>query len=61
MKLFSTLLALILPLANVTALELGEPVPGFELAGSDGQQHRLSDYRGQVVVMAWFPKAFTGG
>ncbi len=61
MKLFSTLLALILPLANVTALELGEPVPDFELAGSDGQQHRLSDYRGQVVVMAWFPKAFTGG
>ena len=61
MKLFSTLLALILPLANVTGLELGEPVPDFELAGSDGQQHRLSDYRGQVVVMAWFPKAFTGG
>lgn len=39
----------------------GDPAPPFELPGSDGQTHRLSDYAGQTVVLAWFPKAFTGG
>ena len=29
--------------------------------GSDGTIHELSDYRGTAVVLAWFPKAFTGG
>ena len=61
MKLLKVLLALLLPLANASALEVGELVPDFQLMGSDGQLHRLSDYRGQVVVLAWFPKAFTGG
>ena len=23
--------------------------------------HDLADYRGKAVVIAWFPKAFTGG
>jgi len=40
----------------------GDQAPDFELPGSDGSTHRLSDFRGkQVVVLAWFPKAFTGG
>jgi hypothetical protein len=42
-------------------LELGDAAPGFALQGSDGRLHALSDYRGQAVVLAWFPKAFTGG
>ena len=34
----------------------------FELSGSDGNTYRLADYLGkQAVVIAWFPKAFTGG
>jgi thioredoxin-dependent peroxiredoxin len=41
---------------------VGDAAPEFSLPGSDGQTHRLSDYRGrQAVVLAWFPKAFTGG
>jgi peroxiredoxin Q/BCP len=29
---------------------------------SDGKTYRLADYAGkQAVVLAWFPKAFTGG
>ena len=28
--------------------------------GSDGKFHALKDYRGRTVVLAWFPKAFTG-
>ncbi len=39
----------------------GDAAPLFELSGSDGNTHRLSDYRGRTVVLAWFPKAFTGG
>ncbi len=42
-------------------LKPGDPAPGFALAGSDGQIHRLADLRGKTVVLAWFPKAFTGG
>ena len=45
-----------------TELKPGDAAPDFSLAGSDGKTHSLSDYRGkQAVVMAWFPKAFTGG
>ncbi len=41
---------------------VGDPAPDFDLAGSDGLSHSLADYRGkQAVVIAFFPKAFTGG
>ena len=39
----------------------GDPAPAFELPGSDGKTHSLADYEGKTVVLAWFPKAFTGG
>jgi peroxiredoxin Q/BCP len=40
----------------------GDEAPDFELAASDGRTYRLSSFRGHsAVVMAWFPKAFTGG
>lgn len=42
-------------------LKVGDRAPAFALAGSDGKTHRLSDYKGRAVVLAWFPKAFTGG
>jgi thioredoxin-dependent peroxiredoxin len=42
-------------------LNVGDPAPDFSLPGSDGKVHKLSDYRGKAVVLAWFPKAFTGG
>lgn len=48
-------------MAHATSLELGDPAPPFALMGSDGEVHRLADYRGRMVVLAWFPKAFTGG
>lgn len=48
--------------AGAADLAPGDPAPEFALAGSDGKTHRLSDYTGkQVVVLAWFPQAFTGG
>ena len=42
-------------------VNVGDVAPAFSLAGSDGKTHKLSDYKGKAVVLAWFPKAFTGG
>jgi thioredoxin-dependent peroxiredoxin len=42
-------------------LKEGDAAPNFTLPGSDGKTHKLSDYKGKAVVLAWFPKAFTGG
>ena len=47
--------------AQAADLAVGDVAPDFTLAGSDGKQHHLADYRGTTVVLAWFPKAFTGG
>ena len=45
-----------------SGLDVGDLAPDFALTGSDGKTHRLSDFKGkQAVVIAWFPKAFTGG
>jgi hypothetical protein len=44
------------------ALKPGDAAPPFTLTGSDQHTHRLSDYAGRdALVIAWFPKAFTGG
>ncbi len=42
-------------------LKVGDTAPDFELQGSDGKTYKLSDLKGKAVVLAWFPKAFTGG
>lgn len=43
-------------------LAAGDVAPAFSLPGSDGKTHALADHAGKrVVVVAWFPKAFTGG
>jgi len=44
------------------SLEIGDPAPDFKLEGSDGKTHQLAEYLGdKPVVIAFFPKAFTGG
>ena len=47
--------------APAVELKEGDVAPSFSLIGSDGKTHKLSDYKGRAVVLAWFPKAFTGG
>lgn len=42
-------------------LKVGDQAPAFSLPGSDSKMHSLSEYKGRAVVLAWFPKAFTGG
>ena len=55
-------LALSCAAARAAELKAGDPAPEISLAVSDGKTHKLSDYKGkQAVVLAWFPKAFTGG
>ncbi len=47
---------------NAAELKPGDPAPPFSLQGSDGKTHSLSDFQGKkMVVLAWFPKAFTSG
>jgi peroxiredoxin Q/BCP len=66
MRVLSTLVLLTLvgTAAAVQAAELnvGDKAPDFKLAASDGKTYHLADYKGkEAVVVAWFPKAFTGG
>jgi len=39
----------------------GAKAPAFSLESSTGKKVALSDYQGQTLVLAFFPKAFTGG
>jgi len=43
-------------------LKVGDKAPNFTLKGSDGKSYSLADFKGKkAVVIAWYPKAFTGG
>ena len=56
------LTTLALSLVAEKPLGRGDISPDFSLVGSDGRTHSLADHLGkEVVVLAWFPKAFTGG
>jgi peroxiredoxin Q/BCP len=55
------LIALRYARAEDVSLKAGDPAPQFSLPGSDGRTHTLADLKGRAVVIAWFPKAFTGG
>jgi thioredoxin-dependent peroxiredoxin len=48
--------------AAAAELKVGDPAPPFEMKGSDGKTYTLDQFKGKSpVVIAWFPKAFTGG
>ena len=47
--------------APAVELKVGDKAPDFTLPGTDGKTHKLSDYKGKTVVLAWYPAAFTGG
>ena len=42
-------------------LNIGEMAPDFELPDQNGEMHRLSDYRGQRVILYFYPKDNTSG
>jgi len=69
MKLFAAaaaFAALVLGQNNgKTQLKVGDMAPDFTLKGAsatENKEYKLSDYRGnKMVVLAFFPAAFTGG
>ena len=42
-------------------LEIGSKAPVFSLPDQNGVVHNLSDYRGQKVILYFYPKDMTGG
>lgn len=43
-------------------LKVGDKAPDFELKGSDGKTYKLSEFKDKsAVIVAWYPKALTGG
>jgi AhpC/TSA family protein len=46
--------------AMADELKVGDQAPDFTLPGTDGKTYTLSQLK-KNVVLAWFPKAFTGG
>jgi len=46
----------------VAAVEVGDMAPDFSLPATNGKTVTLGQYKGKSnVVLAFFPKAFTGG
>ena len=42
--------------------KVGDTAPDFDMQGSDGKTYRAKDFVGKkAVIIAWFPRAFTGG
>jgi peroxiredoxin Q/BCP len=39
----------------------GDRAPDFTAQATNGKTVKLSDYAGKTLVLAFFPKAFTGG
>ncbi|HUI31100.1 MAG TPA: peroxiredoxin [Candidatus Acidoferrales bacterium] len=46
--------------AKITLKE-GDTAPDFSLTGNDGEMHKLSDFKGQYVVLYFYPKDETPG
>ena len=67
MRRLSTAMGLAIGLALIAGaaaaeLKVGDKAPDFSMQGSDGKTYTLDQFKGKsAVVVAWFPKAFTGG
>ena len=61
--LITLALALLLPAeAELVKPKVGDVAPAFSLPASTGRTIALSDFKGKKkVVLAFYPKAFTGG
>lgn len=59
---FSLVASTVMGQTPAAELKVGDMAPAFSAPGSDGKTHTLAESKGkQAVVLAWFPKAFTGG
>jgi len=49
-------------MSQAADLKAGYAEPAFSLTGSDGKTYTLAEFKDkQAVVIAWYPKAFSGG
>ncbi len=48
-------------LSIAAALPAGQRAPDFARPASNGKTVTLKEFKGRTVVLAFFPKAFTGG
>ncbi len=61
-KLVTLVAAMFVSVLAYAGPGVGDQAPDFELVGSDGKTYTLAQFRGvKSVVIAFFPKAFTGG
>ena len=60
-RLCAAVALIIMAQAARADLQVGQTAPEFALPDQSGKIHRLSDYRGKVVVLAFYPKDFTAG
>jgi peroxiredoxin Q/BCP len=64
MRLLLLSFLLLAPMAALAGgqLKVGDAAPDFSLPASTGKTVKLAEYAGKkTVVLAFFPKAFTGG
>jgi len=58
----ATLFALAPAVSVAEVPKVGDKSPDFEMVGSDGKTYKAKDFIGKkAVIIAWFPRAFTGG
>jgi len=43
------------------AVQIGKPAPDFTLPSDEGNEVQLSEFRGNRVILYFYPKAGTGG
>lgn len=49
------------PPVRAASLEVGQMAPNFSLPDQNGRIHQLSADHGKTVILAFYPKDFTGG
>ena len=60
-KLLPFVVVLIFPFNLKAELVLNDPAPYFELFDQNGNQHKLTDYTGEWLVLYFYPKDDTPG
>jgi len=48
-----TLFLALIAMPAYAAIEIGKPAPNFTGTDSNGKAHKLSDYKGKIVVLEW--------
>lgn len=47
--------------ARAADVEVGQPAPAFELPDETGTVRTLAEFKGKTLILAFYPKDFTGG